>query len=131
MATSPTRPGSMSRAGRARSKVALVHSGFSRVALVVLGLRFIPLHLTPIGFSQADHMDLSGTWREHHCMQTPRDEPECLESPLAVFLPEVLGDHCSVPLELLHDLERNTAASDIPLVLGQVETDVRLLLYIR
>ena len=130
-AASPTISGSLSRAGRARSKVALVHSGFSRVVLVALGLRFISPHLTPISLSQADHMHRSASWCEHHCMQTPRYEPERLESPFAIFLPKILGDQRSVPLKLLCDLERNTAAGDIPFVFCRIEADIGHLLYIR
>jgi len=64
-------------------------------------------------------------------MQPPRDEPERLESWFAIFLPQVLGDHRGVPLELLRDLEGNAAAGDIPFVLRRIKADVCHLVYIR
>ena len=76
-------------------------------------------------------MHRSASWCEHHCMQTPRYEPERLESPFAIFLPKILGDQRSVPLKLLCDLERNTAAGDIPFVFCRIEADIGHLLYIR
>jgi len=49
----------------------------------------------------------------------------------AIFLPKILGDQRSVPLKLLCDLERDTAAGDIPFVFCRIEADIGHLLYIR
>lgn len=64
----PRISGNTSAAGRALEKVAFVHSGFSWIFRLVLGLRFIAFHLAWIGFSQADYVDFDRTeFRARRC----------------------------------------------------------------
>ena len=70
----PNKPGNTSRAGRAREKSSVFHSGFSSLTRDFLFF-FITLDLTPIGFSQADHVNIAATRREHEHIQAPSISP--------------------------------------------------------
>ena len=127
----PRISGNTSAAGRALEKVALVHSGFSWIFGLVLGLRFIAFHLAWIGFSQADYVDFVGTGREHQRIQAPLDQAERLKAVLSVVLAEIFNYKCRVPLKLFHQIERNSALGNISFVLGRVEADWHDLVYRR
>jgi hypothetical protein len=127
----PRISGNTSAAGRALEKVAFVHSGFSWIFRLVLGLRFIAFGLAWIGFSQADYVDIAGTWREHKGIEAPFDNAKRLKAVLSVVLAEIFNHKRRVPLELLHQIERNSALRNISFVLGGVEAYRHDLLYRR
>lgn len=60
----PYRLGNTSRAGRAREKSSFVHSGFSSLTRDFLFF-LITFDLTPIRLTQADHVNIAATRREH------------------------------------------------------------------
>ncbi len=127
----PKISGKASTAGRALEKVALVHSGFSTVFLLVLTLRFIVLCLTAISFPQADYVDCARTWRKHEGVQTSGDQAERLKSAFSVVLAEIFDYKRSVPFEFFREVERNSALGDISFVLRGIEANGHDLSYIR
>ena len=129
-AAAPTRPGKTSLAGRARANCDLDHSGFSRLAWVASDFFFISFPLTTARPPQTDYVHRPGTRREHHCVQRPFDEPECLESSLAIVPAQILDDQGSGPVEKLDDLKGYAALAEISVALRGVEADVAHGLYI-
>ena len=103
----PKSSGNTSTAGFAFAKVAFVHSGFSRSLDRLLDLRFIPLFLAPVSLAETDHMDPTGTRGKNQCVQSARDNAQCLESTLSVVLAEVFDNKRAVPFEILGKLKRN------------------------
>lgn len=116
--------GRTSRAVRAREKLSLVQAGFSRSARSGLSLRFIPSDLAFIGPAKTNDVCTTGTRCKHEHVQPLSDTAQRLESWLAVVLSRILDDQCSVPFEPRRLLKRNSARSDIPLILRRVEADI-------
>src|SRR5271165_838030 len=116
--------GNTSRAVRARAKVSFVQTGFSRSARSGLRLRFIPFYRTFVGLAKADNMRLPRPRREHHHMQSLRNQPECLKSAFAVVLPSIRDDQSGVPFEFDCLLERDSPRRDVSGLLRGSEADV-------
>jgi hypothetical protein len=122
----PKISGRASRAVRAREKVSLVQLGFSRSARSGLRLRFIPSDLAFVGPAKTNDVCTTSTRRKHEHVQPLSDTAQRLESPLAVVLSRILNDQRTVPFERRRLLKRNSARSDIPLILRGVKADIHL-----
>lgn len=120
--------GNTSRAGRARLKVSLVHTGLSRPARSGLRFfRFISLHLSLVRLPQADHVNIACAWSKHQHMQPLFNKAESLEPTFFVVFAGVFHNERTGPLELGHPFERDAPQGNIFLVLVRVIGDGHLI----
>ena len=90
----------------------------------------ITFDLTPIRLTQADHVNIAATRREHEHVQPTVDFSECLKSGLTVVSTDVFQDVCAAPLEAAHQFEGQTTFPDVSGALFWIVTDAHIL-YIR
>jgi hypothetical protein len=60
-------------------------------------------------------------------VQALTNEAKDLLAPLAVVLADVIYDEGGIPIDLRHELERQTARFDVPGILGGIERDFQLI----
>ena len=96
----PNISGKMSRALRARAKVAFVQAGLSRSVFSALRLRFISLYLTFVRLAQADDMGLACARSKNQHVQAAINQSQCLKALFAIRATQILHDQSAVPLEL-------------------------------
>lgn len=130
-ATLPRISGKTSAAGRARLKSAEVSSRTSP-SRSVNGLRF-PIFpcLSCIRLAKTDYTDSIDDRRETQHVEPSVQISDRHEPPLRIGKTRIFDDGRAGPVEFRRPRERQAAPSDIPRILGGIETDVHGAWYIR